>query len=300
MAGARRLPAPAWCNSTLFTVLVEVSQRMQHYVPHAFSSSHPPEALLRTNHKGPCYSLARPMCCHAIASPTAVCGLSAGGTYREGGLSAAEPNELEDNFPLDCAGANFTQTYGSPKAWGWADTNCNSSRIFMCRKASELPTSSPAAACLAAAQGWSCSCCISQTSHLLPRMVHSSCSTCASAATPAAHMPVPCHARRHKAATDSPHPTCHATHRSQQHRQLQLPQRQVLHLQRQPYELRGGRGVLPDPERPPGQLHHPGGPGQRGGLHDRPGRAAARLPHHVLDRTQRVYMAQLQVGAGRA
>ena len=60
-----------------------------------------------------------------------------GGTYREGDISRREPDQIDDNYPLDCAGANATQAYGSPKAWGWADSKCDEPRIFMCKKASE-------------------------------------------------------------------------------------------------------------------------------------------------------------------
>jgi hypothetical protein len=48
------------------------------------------------------------------------------GQYTEGAIIQQEPNEYEN-----CAGGNFTQSYG--KAAGWADTNCDSEYIYICR-----------------------------------------------------------------------------------------------------------------------------------------------------------------------
>jgi hypothetical protein len=65
--------------------------------------------------------------------------VDAGGTYKEGSMLAKEPNELDDNYPLDCVGGNYTQAYGSPKAWGWADSKCTNPQIFICRNNSGWP-----------------------------------------------------------------------------------------------------------------------------------------------------------------
>ena len=51
------------------------------------------------------------------------------------GPAKKEPNELETNFPLDCAVSNSTQRFGSPAAWGWADEKCSRKHVFMCRNA---------------------------------------------------------------------------------------------------------------------------------------------------------------------
>jgi hypothetical protein len=75
--------------------------------------------------------------CTSNAAHASTC--PAGGTYKEGTLLAKEPNEIDDNYPLDCVGANATQAYGTPKAWGWADSKCDVPRIYMCRKSSEWP-----------------------------------------------------------------------------------------------------------------------------------------------------------------
>jgi hypothetical protein len=59
------------------------------------------------------------------------------GTYFEGGKAIPEPrNQAESQT---CAGANFTQTYGSPAAWGWGTAPCRLMRPFMCRNVSEWP-----------------------------------------------------------------------------------------------------------------------------------------------------------------
>ncbi len=42
-----------------------------------------------------------------------------------------EPYAL--NPPELCGVANYTQVYGAPPAWGWADINCGQSFISMCR-----------------------------------------------------------------------------------------------------------------------------------------------------------------------
>jgi hypothetical protein len=57
------------------------------------------------------------------------------GTYFEGGKAIPEPrNQAESQT---CAGANHTQTYGSPAAWGWGTASCGLMRPFVCRNVSE-------------------------------------------------------------------------------------------------------------------------------------------------------------------
>jgi hypothetical protein len=44
--------------------------------------------------------------------------------------------EPDNRFsPELCAGGNASETFGNPKAWGWADTRCNGSFPFMCKVA---------------------------------------------------------------------------------------------------------------------------------------------------------------------
>jgi hypothetical protein len=43
----------------------------------------------------------------------------------------AEPSNTFGNEK--CAVANWTETYGRPLAWGWADTLCNQQFVPMCR-----------------------------------------------------------------------------------------------------------------------------------------------------------------------
>jgi hypothetical protein len=43
----------------------------------------------------------------------------------------AEPSNTFGNEK--CAVANWTETYGMPPAWGWADTLCNQQFVPMCR-----------------------------------------------------------------------------------------------------------------------------------------------------------------------
>jgi hypothetical protein len=52
------------------------------------------------------------------------------GTYKPGGLP--EPNNLMP--PENCVVANYSEAYGIPPAYGWADTQCNNTNIFICRR----------------------------------------------------------------------------------------------------------------------------------------------------------------------
>jgi hypothetical protein len=54
------------------------------------------------------------------------------GQYIEGELIQPEPNNFEN-----CAGGNFSQSYG--KAAGWDDQNCDTEFIYICRMPSECP-----------------------------------------------------------------------------------------------------------------------------------------------------------------
>ena len=63
------------------------------------------------------------------------------GQYIEGEVIQPEPNEYEN-----CAGGNFTQSYG--KAAGWADTNCDSEYIYICRMPGGVPPGVALAACV--------------------------------------------------------------------------------------------------------------------------------------------------------
>jgi hypothetical protein len=49
----------------------------------------------------------------------------------EGNAMLGEPNNYEAP-PENCAGCNYTEVVRSG-AWGWADSNCSRSSIFMCR-----------------------------------------------------------------------------------------------------------------------------------------------------------------------
>ncbi len=71
----------------------------------------------------------------AAFSPQHLCHL-AGGYYREGVVQQREPNELDNLFPYACGGANATAAFGAPIVWGWADTNCRTEYVFMCKNAS--------------------------------------------------------------------------------------------------------------------------------------------------------------------
>ena len=57
------------------------------------------------------------------------------GTYFENAKAYPEPNNI--NNPEFCAVANFSQTFGTPTAWGWADSTCSNRFPFMCRNYSE-------------------------------------------------------------------------------------------------------------------------------------------------------------------
>jgi hypothetical protein len=57
------------------------------------------------------------------------------GTYFENGKASAEPNNIMN--PEFCVVANFSMTFGSPPAWGWADQSCGQRFPFMCRNYSE-------------------------------------------------------------------------------------------------------------------------------------------------------------------
>ncbi len=57
-------------------------------------------------------------------------------TYSHWGIgsdSIQEPNNTLGNE--NCVVANFSQTFDTPAAWGWADTQCDQRFSFMCRKA---------------------------------------------------------------------------------------------------------------------------------------------------------------------
>lgn len=56
------------------------------------------------------------------------------GRYMPG--NEPEPNNW-DTPPENCAGANFTEAFSNPIAWGWSDYDCNFAATFMCRMASE-------------------------------------------------------------------------------------------------------------------------------------------------------------------
>ena len=47
-----------------------------------------------------------------------------------------EPNNF-DYPPENCAGANYTESFGNPGAWGWADWGCDQAFTFMCKISSE-------------------------------------------------------------------------------------------------------------------------------------------------------------------
>ncbi len=49
----------------------------------------------------------------------------------------SEPDNFK--FPELCASANWTETYGRPLAWGWADTYCLNKLPALCRQQSEWP-----------------------------------------------------------------------------------------------------------------------------------------------------------------
>ena len=50
-----------------------------------------------------------------------------------------EPNFNIDAPPETCAGANYSQAYFNPAAWGWADQNCAARFPFMCKMLREWP-----------------------------------------------------------------------------------------------------------------------------------------------------------------
>jgi hypothetical protein len=53
------------------------------------------------------------------------------GSYSSGGIDIPEPNNML--FPENCAVANYTQRYGTPQAWGFADAPCGMLAAFICR-----------------------------------------------------------------------------------------------------------------------------------------------------------------------
>ena len=59
------------------------------------------------------------------------------GTYFENGKASPEPNNLLN--PEFCAVANFSMSFGTPAAWGWADSACQLRFPFMCRNYSGWP-----------------------------------------------------------------------------------------------------------------------------------------------------------------
>ncbi len=54
-----------------------------------------------------------------------------------GAKPAPEPNNLND--AENCAGGNFTQSFGSPRVAGWADNICEENRIYICKLQGERP-----------------------------------------------------------------------------------------------------------------------------------------------------------------
>jgi hypothetical protein len=69
--------------------------------------------------------------------------LSAPGSYKHWG-EAVQPGQAKgvrepDNASGDesCAVANFTEAFGKPARWGWADTQCSNTFVFLCRMQSE-------------------------------------------------------------------------------------------------------------------------------------------------------------------
>ena len=64
------------------------------------------------------------------------------GTYEHWGRYISLGNEPEPNNydapPEYCGGANWTESFGNPSAWGWADYNCDQPFVSMCKLSSEL------------------------------------------------------------------------------------------------------------------------------------------------------------------
>jgi hypothetical protein len=48
-------------------------------------------------------------------------------------LPSCAPRPLQLDPPELCLVANATQAFGSPRCWGWSDTNCNNKYYVMCR-----------------------------------------------------------------------------------------------------------------------------------------------------------------------
>lgn len=62
--------------------------------------------------------------------------------YKHWGLvgplnDTSEPDNFR--FPELCAAANWSEAYGRPLAWGWADTHCQNKLPALCRQQSESP-----------------------------------------------------------------------------------------------------------------------------------------------------------------
>ena len=51
------------------------------------------------------------------------------GTYNDGGVARVEPNNVDD--PEWCLSTNYSESVKN--AWGYQDTRCTNSFIFMCR-----------------------------------------------------------------------------------------------------------------------------------------------------------------------
>ncbi len=69
-----------------------------------------------------------------IVDPT-VPPLNVSSSYKHWGMDEAD-SSVEPNNKLGgelCAASNWTQAYGRPSAWGWADTKCNNQLPTMCR-----------------------------------------------------------------------------------------------------------------------------------------------------------------------
>jgi hypothetical protein len=70
--------------------------------------------------------------------------LNAQGSYKYWGEAklpgVAKGVPEPDNAQGDesCAVANYTEAFGKPARWGWADTLCSSTFVFLCRMQSEL------------------------------------------------------------------------------------------------------------------------------------------------------------------
>jgi hypothetical protein len=66
----------------------------------------------------------------SVATPTA-------STYEHWGSMVTDVGRLpEPNNAMlseNCAVANYSQAFGNPTAWGWADTQCNNKFLYVCK-----------------------------------------------------------------------------------------------------------------------------------------------------------------------